>query len=129
MESDKNTYKAFRVVRELENRGICHEYFDVLDYDVETILSWYGIIEKWNEEERKILKEYLLQMAYEDEIKEIVRLVEQEFDPVISSIPDRAAPCPRILELEHEVWKNEMEKKRQSVENQKDSQLLCEVKK
>ena len=129
MESDKNTYKAFRVVRELETRGICHEYFDVLDYDVETILSWYGIIEKWNEEERKILKEYLLQMAYEDEIKEIVRLVEQEFDPVISSIPDRAAPSLRILELEHEVWKNEMAKKRQSVVNQKDSQLLCEVKK
>ncbi len=129
MESDKNTYKVVRVVRELETRGICHEYFDVLDYDVETVLSWYGIIEEWNEEERKILKEYLLQMAYQDEIKEIVRLVEQELDPIISSVPDRAAPSPRILELEHKVWKNEMAKKRQSVENQKDSHLLCEVKK
>ncbi len=129
MESDKNTYKVFRVVRELENRGICHEYFDVLDYDVETILSWYGITEKWNEEDRKILKEYLLKMAYEDEIQEIVRLVDQEFDPLILSIPDRAVPSPRMLELEHKVWKNEMASKRQSVEIQKDSQLLCEVKK
>lgn len=129
MESNKNTYKVVGVVGELETRELCHEYFDVLDYNVETILSWYGIIEEWNVEERKVLKEYLLQMAYEDEIKEIVRLVEQEFDPVISSIPDRAAPSLRILELEHEVWKNEMAKKRQSVENQKDSQLLCEVKK
>lgn len=129
MESDKNTYKVVRIVRELETRELCHEYFDVLDYDVETILSWYGIMEEWNEEERKILKEHLLQMAYEDEIQEIVRLVKQELDPIILSIPDRAAPSPRMLEFEHEVWKNEMAKKRQSVENQKDSQLLCEVKK
>jgi len=127
MKSMNNTYKVVSAIRELENKDICHEYYEVMDSDVETVLARYGIAADWNEDESKILKEYLLRMAYQDEVREIVRLTEQQLDPILSSIPDRAAPSAKFLELSHSIWKREMSKKRKSIENLIDSQFLCEV--
>lgn len=126
MEPDK--YKVARVVRELEQQDIIHEYFDVMDYGVDIILSWYGIIEEWSDEESKILKEHLLSTAYRAEVNEIRRIVEEEDDWLLAIIPDRELPSLKLLMLEHEIWKKEMAQKKVN-ENQKDSQIFCEVKK
>ncbi len=126
MKTNKNTYKVVRAIRELENKEICHEYYEVMDSDIETVLARYGIAEDWNKDESEILKEYLLRMAYQDELREIIRLTENQIDPILSSIPDRAAPSAKFLEMSHSIWKREMAKKK---ENPKDSQLLCEVQK
>ena len=126
MKTNKNTYKVVRAIRELENKEICHEYYEVMDSDVDTVLVRYGIADDWNEDEQKILKEYLLRMAYQDELREMVRLMENQIDPILSCIPDRAAPSLRLLQMEHSIWKREMSKKK---ENPKDSHLLCEVQK
>ncbi len=127
MKTNKNTYKVVRAIREIENKDIRHEYYEVMDSDVDTVLARYGIAADWNEDESKILKEYLLRMAYQDEVREMVRLTEQQLDPILSSIPDRAPPSAKFLELSHSIWKREMTKKR---ENPKDSQLtFCEVQK
>ena len=125
MKSDK--YKVVRAIRELENKDVCHEYFDVLDYGVDVVLSWYGIIEEWSKEDSKILKEHLLDKSYRDEVKEVKRIVEEEEERLLAIIPDSELPSLKLLILEHRKWKLEMAKKR---ENQKDSQLtFCEVQK
>lgn len=127
MKTNKNTYKVVRAIRELENKEVLHEYFDVMDFEVEVILAQYNVTEEWNEDEKEILKEYLLRMAYQDELREVMRLVEQQCDPSLGFIPERNPPSPRMLELEHSIWKREMAKKK---ENPKDSQIsFCEVKK
>ncbi len=125
MKSDK--YKVVRAIRELETKDVIHEYFDVLDYGVDVVLSWYDIIEEWEEDDRKLLKEHLLEKAYRDEVKEVRRIVKEENEMLLAIIPDREAPSLKLLMLEHEIWKKEMAKKR---ENPKDSQLtFCEVQK
>jgi hypothetical protein len=124
MKSDE--YKVVRAVREIESKDIIHEYFDVMDYGVDVILSWYGITEEWNEQESKILKEYLLECAYRDEINEVRRIMEEENDWLLASIPDREASSLKLLMLEHDIWKKEMKMRN---ENPKDSQLICEVEK
>jgi hypothetical protein len=126
MEIDK--YKVAGVIRKLEQQDLIHEYFDVLDYGVDVVLSWYGIIEEWSDEDRKILKEHLLDTAYRDEVREIRRIVEEEDDWLLATIPDRELPSLKTLMIEHEIWKKEMTNKKKN-ENQKDSQIFCEVKK
>ena len=126
MKTNRNTYKVVRAIRELESKEICHEYFDVFDYGVDVVLSWYGIMEEWQDEESKMLEEYLLDKAYQEELREVVRITQQNFDPIIDALPDREAPSQKLLVLEHRIWKMEMAKKK---ENPKDSQLFCEVKK
>jgi len=120
-------YNVVRAIRELETSDTIHEYFDVLDYGVDVVLSWYGIIEEWSEGDSKLLKEHLLDKSYRDEVKEVRRIVEEENEMLLAIIPDREAPSLKLLMLEHEIWKKEMVKKR---ENPKDSQLtFCEVQK
>jgi len=129
MKTMNNTYKVVRAIKELENKDIRHEYYEVMDSDVDTVLARYGIAADWNEDESKILKEYLLRMAYQDEVREVIRITEQQCDPVLASIPNRPAPSLKLLQLEHSIWKREMSKKRKSIENLIDSQFLCEVEK
>lgn len=125
----KNKYEVVRAIRELKSKDICHEYYDVIDSDVKTVLTRYGIASDWNEDESKILKEHLLRMAYQEEVREVVRITEQQCDPILAWIPNRPAPSLRLLQLEHSIWKKEMAKKRNSLENLIDSQVLCEVEK
>lgn len=120
------TYKLVIAIRELEIKDIIHEYFDVLDYGVDVVLSWYGIIEEWSEEDSKILKEHLLDKSYRDEVKEVRRVVAEEEERLLATVPDSELPSLKLLILEHRKWKLEMSKKK---ENPKDSQLLCEVQK
>lgn len=120
------TYKLVIAIRELEIKDIIHEYFDVLDYGVDVVLSWYGIIEEWTDEDSKILKEHLLDKSYRDEVKEVRRVVAEEEERLLATVPDSELPSLKLLILEHRKWKLEMSKKK---ENPKDSQLLCEVQK
>ena len=129
MESKKNTNKMENAIRVLSLAETCHEYFDVLDYYTDTILSWYGIIDSWTGEEYRILRSILIEKAFEEEIEEICRIAEFENDPILASIPDRGVPSEKLLELEHKIWKKEMENKKKTVENPKDSQLSIEVRK
>lgn len=115
MKSDK--YKVVRAIRELENKDVCHEYFDVLDYGVEVVLTWYSISADWTGDEIDIIKEFLLNMAYQDEMREVIRITEEESDPLLALIPDRPAPSLKLLQLEHEIWKKEM----RSLPNSKDN--------
>ena len=112
MEGNKDVYKVARVVRELEIKDICHDYYDVIYEGIEVVLGWYGICENWTDEERKLLEKYLSKMAYVDEVREIVHLTEEVCDPILSCIPDRPAPTLRLLQLEHKAWKGEMSEKR-----------------
>jgi hypothetical protein len=129
MKTDNDTYKVVRAIRELENKDICHEYYDVTEFDLDTILSWYGISEEWNQEENTILKEYLLKMAYQDELKEVIRITDEESDPILASIPNRPAPSLKLLQLEHLNWKREMSKRKELTENHKNSPILFKLKK
>jgi hypothetical protein len=113
MKSDK--YKVVRAIKELESNNINHEYFDLEDYGVDVVLSWYGISADWTEDESKILKEHLLKMAYHDELNEVIRIIDEESDPMLASIPIRPAPSLRCLQLEHEIWKREMSKRKEKV--------------
>ncbi len=115
MEGNKDVYRVARAVRELENKDICHDYYDVLYEGFEVVLGWYGICENWTDEEQKLLEEYLSKMAYDDEVREIVHLTEELSDPILSRIPDRPAPTLKLLMLEHKAWKGEMSKKRITV--------------
>jgi len=111
----KDAYIVARMIRELENKEICHDYYDVLYEGVEIVLGWYGICERLTDEEQKLLEEYLFKIAFEDEVREIVHLTEELSDPILNSIPDRPAPSLRLLQLQHKLWKNEMLKKRTSI--------------
>ena len=61
------------------------------------------------DEEKAILKEQLMEMAAREEIKEAERWAKLELDPLLASIPNRAAPSPRLLELQHKIYKAEMQ--------------------
>ncbi|MBL1214702.1 MAG: hypothetical protein HND52_15200 [Ignavibacteriae bacterium] len=113
MKSDK--YKVVRAIKELERNEVIHEYYDVLDYGVDLVLSWYGILGDWNDEEYKVLNEYLLKMAYNDELNEVVRITDEHFDPVLDSIPIKPTPSLKLLQLEHAIWKREMSKRREKI--------------
>jgi len=115
MKGKKDAYRVARMIRELENKEICHDYYDVFYEGVEIVLRWYGICESLTDEEQKLLEEYLLKIAFEDELCEIVHLTEELSDPILSSIPDRPAPSLRLLKLQHKLRKNEMLKKRTSI--------------
>ncbi len=115
MEGNKDVYRVARVVRELENKDICHDYYDVLYEGFEVVLGWYGICENWTDEEQKLLEEYLTKIAYNDEVREIVHLTEELSDPILSRIPDRPVPTLKLLMLEYKAWKGEMSKKRITV--------------
>lgn len=108
------TYKLVIAIRELEIKDIIHEYFDVLDYGVDVVLSWYGIIEEWTDEDSKILKEHLLDKSYRDEVKEVRRVVAEEEERLLATVPDSELPSLKLLILEHRKWKLEMAKKRES---------------
>lgn len=115
MKSDK--YKVARAIRGLEDKDVCHEYFDVFDYGVEAVLSWYGISTDWTVDEIDIVKEFLLNMAYKDEMREVIRITEEESDPLLALIPDKPIPSLKLLVLEHEIWKKEMRSLANSKEN------------
>jgi len=115
MKGKKDAYRITLMIRELENKGICYDYYDVLYEGVEMVLGWYGICESLTDEEQKLLEEYLLKLAFEDELQEIVYLTEKLSDPILSSIPDKPAPSLRLLQLEHKLWKIEMLKNRTSI--------------
>lgn len=129
MESKMYSKKLVNTIRQIEAAETIHEYFDVVDFGIDVVLSWYGNVEEWNEDECKVLKDCLLSKAYSDEIKEVSRIAEFENDPLIASIPDREAPSLKLLIIEHAIWKKEMANKKKTVENPKDSQLSVEVRK
>ena len=66
--------------------------------------------------------------AFRKAREEIKRIVEEEDDWLLATIPDRELPSLKLLMLEHEIWKKEMVQKKKN-ENQNDSQIFCEVKK
>ncbi len=109
---DEDVFRVARVIRELEGSSGSHDYYDVVYDGVMDVLGRYGIFVELCEEEQKLLEDYLLDSALDDEVREIVHIVEECSDPVMDSIPERALPSLRLLQLEHKVWKGEMRKKR-----------------
>ena len=107
-EKEIDGYKVALAIRQIESTGVFHECLDIEEEGVENILPQYGIFYKWTEDEKAILKEELMEMAAKEEIKEAVRWEAMETDPVILAIQDRPTPSPRILELQHKLYKAEM---------------------
>jgi len=114
--------KIAMAFRQLENSEIFHESYDIEEEGVESILTQYGIFYRWTDDEIEILKEHLLEMAAREEIREAVRWAEREADPLINIIPDRPLPSPRLLYLQHKVWKESM--KDNSKHNQESTDKL-----
>jgi len=107
-------YKVALSVRQIESSEVWHECYDVEEEGTESILARYGVFYQFTEAELAILKGVLLEIAAREEIREAVRWAEQEHDSLLLSLPDRPAPGPRTLELQHKAWKAEMAKKQQA---------------
>ena len=103
--------KVALTIRQLESSEVWHECYDLEEEGVQSILARYGVFFKFSEAELAILKERLLEMATRAEIKEAERWAKQEHDPLLLSIPERRAPSPATLELQHKAWKSEMAKR------------------
>ena len=83
----KDNIRLALAIRKLELSEVIHNSVDIWDGDVQSVLSDYGISQQWNEEEIKIIKEYLLEMALHEEIREAERWAEIESDPALSFFP------------------------------------------
>ena len=84
MESKMYSKKLVNTIRLIEAAETIHEYFDVMDFGIDVVLSWYGIVEEWNEDECKVLKDCLLSKAYSDDTKAVSRIAEFENDPLLA---------------------------------------------
>ena len=108
--SDKliDAVKLALAVRQLENSEIMHDSCDIDCENIHSILSDYGILDAWSDDELEILKAHLLDMAYEAEAREAERLAELEMEESMLAIPLRSAPSPRLLAIQHKLWRAEM---------------------
>ena len=102
---DIDGIKVALAVRQVENSELLHECCDLEDEGVETVLAQYDVCESWSPAEREILKSRLWDLAFEKEIREAERWAQDYSDPILSMIPNRPMPSPRLLELEHNAWK------------------------
>ena len=114
-------------IRKLVSSEVLHECYDVEDDGVENILVCYGVFYQFTKEELAILKEYLLEMAAREEIREAVRWAGQEHDLIILSVPDRRAPGLKTLELQHKAWKAEMAAKQQVASDEVEPDPIIEI--
>ena len=83
----KDNIRLALAIRQLERSEVIHNSVDIWDGDVQLVLSDYGIGHQWNEDENKIITEYLLEMALHEEIREAERWAEIESDPARSFFP------------------------------------------
>ncbi|MBT4482600.1 MAG: hypothetical protein HOC71_02870 [Candidatus Latescibacteria bacterium] len=111
--SDIDGYKVALAVRQLEITGINHECYDIEEESIENILIQYGIFYKWNDDEKAMMKDILMEMAAKEEIREAIRWAQMEHDKIILRIPNRQIPSPQVLEIQQKIWKAEMKKKRE----------------
>jgi len=100
--------KLALAIRQLEKSVVLHDCLDIEHESVESILSEYGILDSWSDDELEILKSHLYDMAFEAEAREAERWAGLETDESIIAIPLRSAPSPRLLALQHKVWKGAM---------------------
>lgn len=87
-EYKKDNIRLALAIRQLERSEVVHNSVDIWDGDILSVLSDYGISHHWNEEEFKILREFLLEMALQEEIREAERWAEIESDPVLAYFPN-----------------------------------------
>ena len=102
---DIDGIKVALAVRQVENSELLHECCDLENEGVEMVLAKYGVCESLSPAEREILKSRLWELAFEKEVREAERWARDYSDPFLSMIPNRPMPSPRLLELEHNVWK------------------------
>jgi hypothetical protein len=94
--------KVIGEIRYLETQDTWHESADIEDGNLAEILSDYGVSTCFNEEESKLIKEFLISKATKAEIAESA-LWSRVGDPLlVQSIPDKSIPrCfqgnPRFL--------------------------------
>jgi len=111
--SDIDGFKIAKAVKQLEITGISNECFNIKENGVESILTQYGIFYKWNDDELKMLKYILTEIAAKEEIKKAIRWAQTGNEPVIRATPERPMPSPRVLELQQKIYKAEAEKKKE----------------
>ena len=95
-----------------DQEEIYHDSFDIEEMPVEEILAEYGIVRELTAEEKEYLRGYLHRRAWRKEIAEAVEWTKAWKDEVagrIPDIPDRPAPCQRVLTLQHKMIMAEME--------------------
>ena len=100
--------KLALAIRQLENSVVLHDCLDLEFESVESILNEYSILDSWSQDELEILKSHLYDMAFEAEAREAERWAEKETCELLLSVPLRSAPSPRLLALQHKVWKGAM---------------------
>ena len=83
----KDNIRLALAIRQLEQSDIIHNSVDIWDGDIQSVLSSYHISQQWNDDELKIIREYLLEMALQEEIKEAERWAAIESDPVMGFFP------------------------------------------
>ena len=78
--------KVSSTVRQLDLCNVIHSSTDVADGDILLLLNDYGINHNWTDEELELLREHLLEMALQEELKESERYDELMRDPLNSLI-------------------------------------------
>ena len=101
-------YKVAMAFRQLESSSVLHECYDIEEEGVENILHLYGIFYKWNDDEKAIIKDQLMEMAAREEIKEAERWALMEKDPILLAIPNK--PIKRKKLSESKPAESEVEK-------------------
>ena len=85
-EFKKDNIRLALAIRQLERSEVIHNSVDIWDGEILSVLSDYGIYQQWNEDEIKIIREYLLEMALHEEIREAERWAELMSDPLNSMV-------------------------------------------
>jgi len=68
--------KLFNLIKHLKSVGFYHDTFDLEEEGVRGVLSDYGICDEFTEEELQELRKDLFEMAERNEIKEVMRFVD-----------------------------------------------------
>ena len=84
--NNKDNIRLALAIRQLERSEVIHNSVDIWDGDIWSVLSDYGICQQWDTDEIKIIREYLLEMALQEEIREAERWAELMSDPLNSMV-------------------------------------------
>ena len=65
-------------IQKIENTVVLHDSIDLEFDSIYQILEWYGIFDKFSASEVQILKYHLLELSYQEELREAVLWAESE---------------------------------------------------
>ena len=83
--NQKRKQQIHNIIEYIKRSGIRFDCQDVIE-NTQSILDYYGLIGKFNQEEFSLIKTELLKIAGEYQTQEIVYLIENHIDPLLDAI-------------------------------------------